>query len=154
MGLAIGLAVAVSLSVHVLSCLRRGDPTEKGLLGSGALRWVQRITGAVVLLFVGFHVHQIWSPKLGADVVALGTYEVLQSALGSPLPLVVYVVGISCLYFHLAHGVCRASVTWRLVSTARGMRTVRYAAGCFGALLWGLTLQVVATFSIGQGLFG
>lgn len=146
---------AVCLAVHValsVAFLRESDTAP--LLGSPGLRRLQQITGGVALLFIVYHLYQVTAFRFGSEIIAGGAYDVLWSELGMPLRMFIYVVGVSAVFFHFAQGLCRAVVRWNLLSSKRGLTAARYLAGAIGFLLWGMSLQLISHFAIGEGLFG
>jgi succinate dehydrogenase / fumarate reductase cytochrome b subunit len=152
---AIGL-VLVPLGLHaVLGGVRlwraRGEASET-LLGSGALRGLQAATGALVLGFVLYHVVPLWALEQGPHTSPRSTYAWLWQTLGRPLDFAVYLVGISAVCFHFAHGLSRAAVTFRLARSARGVLLFRVAAGLLGFALWALFLDLLAHFALGATL--
>jgi hypothetical protein len=92
--------------------------------------------------------------KFGADVMVGGAYDILWNELGTPVTLFIYVIGVSAVCFHLAHGLCRAATRAGLVSSKKGVNGLRYAAGAIGFVLWAASLQLISRFAVGQGLFG
>jgi succinate dehydrogenase / fumarate reductase cytochrome b subunit len=161
-GLALGGALEASVALlfvtalvtHIALWPRGTETREQALVGSPALRQVQRITGIGALVFLGYHLYHVFPSRLGMGVFITGAYDVLWDSLGEPVTLAIYVIGVSFLYFHLAQGLCRAAVTWNWISRASSAKALRYAAGAVGFVLWGLTLQLISHFATGQKLFG
>jgi succinate dehydrogenase / fumarate reductase cytochrome b subunit len=148
----IGLVFGLCLIAHLWLWPRGEDPRPQALLGSLALRAIQRMTGVAFLLFLGYHIYQVIPASLNRDLFAAGAYGILWDDLGEPLTLGIYVAGISALYFHFSHGLCRAAVTWGMVSSPSSAKALHYVAGLVGFALWALTLQVISHFAIGQKL--
>jgi succinate dehydrogenase / fumarate reductase, cytochrome b subunit len=149
----IGLSFGISTLVHLLLWPRGADPRPPELVGSSALRQLQRATGIGVLLFLAYHLWHLRSALIGSELLASGAYDILWDSLGEPLTLSLYVFGIAALCFHLAHGLCRAAVTWKVLSRPSSVIAFRYAAAIAGSILWILTLQLISHFAIGQSLF-
>lgn len=114
---------------------------------------LQALTGAIAVVFIAYHVAQVWQPMSSPHASTRDAYAVLWHALGRPVDLVLYLVGISCVCFHLALGVTRAAGSWGLVRDAVALRRARFAAGAAAFLLWGAALHLVGHFAIGEGLF-
>lgn len=150
----IGLAFGLCLIAHLWLWPRGEDPRPQALLGSVALRTIQRMTGVAFLLFLGYHVYQVLPARLNPDLFAAGAYGILWDDLGEPLTLGMYIVGVSALCFHFAHGLCRAAVTWRMVSRPSSATALGYVAGLVGFTLWALFLQIISHFATGQRLIG
>jgi succinate dehydrogenase / fumarate reductase cytochrome b subunit len=150
----LGLAFGLCLIAHLWLWPRGAEPRPQALVGSLALRRLQQITGVAFLLFLGYHIYQVLPARLNPDLFGAGAYGVLWDGLGEPVTLGVYIVGISALYFHFAHGLCRAAVTWGIVSRPSSITALRCGAGLVGFALWAFSLQLVSHFAIGQGLIG
>ena len=147
--------VLVPLALHALLGIvraARGRRTGADLRGSRGLHRVQALTGLIAAAFIVYHLLHVWSWETGPHFSHHVTYDILLQDLGQPLHLALYVVGISAVYFHLGHGISRAAVTWDLVDTAAGVRRARLVGGGLAFLLWALTLQTMANFSMGDGL--
>ena len=131
--------------------MRRG-PTD-ALNGAPALRTVQAVTGALVLAFMAFHVLQVWAGATGPHASPRAAYASLVRTLGRPLELAIYLVGVTAVCFHLAHGLSRAVVTFGMARTPRcgaprvGTERPRSASRC-GWLL----LQLLGQFALGEPL--
>ena len=146
----LGVCVIVLMAVHViLGVLRllRARANGASPQDQGRSRF-QAVTGSVLLVFVVYHVVQVW-PAAGtaAHAAAVDGYQRLWQLAGRPIPLVFYVLGIGALAFHLAHGWAR----WLEEHAAASVRvSMRYAAGLAGVLLFVLYLQLVGRFALGE----
>jgi succinate dehydrogenase / fumarate reductase cytochrome b subunit len=148
---AIGL-VLVPLGLHaLLGCVRlvRAPSVGDTLSGPGALRVIQAVTGALVLGFVVYHVGQVWAVGQGPHSSPRAVYAVLWQTLGRPLDISIYLIGVSAVCFHLAHGLSRAAVTFGLAKSARAVLLLRAGAGVVGFLLWAMFLQLLGHFALG-----
>jgi succinate dehydrogenase / fumarate reductase cytochrome b subunit len=142
--------VLVPLGLHaVLGGLRLRRAPERPASG---LRGLQALTGALVLAFVAYHVSQVWSVSTSPARTPRAVYAALWRALGRPLDLAVYLVGISAVCFHLAHGVPRAAHTLRPALSARALSTLRVLSAVLGLALWLSLLQLLGHFALGQPL--
>lgn len=149
--------VLVPLAAHAglgaWRLLRRSRKEAASTSAARGLARLQVLTGGIAFAFIAYHVAQVWQPIAGPHASARDAYAALWHALGRPLDLVLYLVGISCVCFHFAHGLTRAAASWGLVRDALALRRARFAAGAAGFLLWGATLHLVGHFAIGEGLF-
>jgi succinate dehydrogenase / fumarate reductase cytochrome b subunit len=135
-----------------LARVRRGR--ADALTGGRALAAIQAVTGALALGFVLYHVRQVWGEGEGPHTTPRSAYAALWRDLGRPLDLAIYVIGITAVSFHLAHGLSRAAVTFRLARTPTGVIRWRFGAGALGFLLWVAFLQLLAQFALGESLIG
>jgi succinate dehydrogenase / fumarate reductase cytochrome b subunit len=148
--------VLVPLGLHAaLGSVRlvhaRADAGD-ALHGPAALRVIQAVTGALVLGFVIYHVAQLWSVGDGPHESVRAGYALMWQALGRPLDLAIYLVGISATCFHFAHGLARAAVTFGLARSTRALTFARLSAGLIGFVLWALLLQLLGHFALGAPL--
>jgi succinate dehydrogenase / fumarate reductase cytochrome b subunit len=87
---------------------------------------LQRVTGVVAILFIGFHVY---STRLtyyfhGTEI----TYAFMHSYMSSPLWFSVYVVGVLSAIFHFTNGIWTFCVTWGITIGAAAQRMMQLAS--------------------------
>jgi succinate dehydrogenase cytochrome b subunit len=85
---------------------------------------LQRITGVIALLFIGFHVlsTRAWFYMTGVET----NYARMHSFMSDPLYLTIYLVGtLSCLY-HLTNGLFTFSITWGIANGPRVQAAINY----------------------------
>ena len=109
----------------------------------------QPLTGVVLLLFLLYHVPQVWPPPSGAHTTVCAGYEQLWLLLGTPLALGIYVLGSAALAFHLTNGWLSA-FDIRMPQALRSW--TRYAAGAAGFALFFMYLQLVGWFALGEAV--
>ena len=145
--------VLAPLLMHaVLGGVRLWREPNRALCGERGLRAVQAATGALALGFVVVHVLQVWDAGAGPHASPLSAYGALWRTLGQPLELSVYLIGLSALSFHVAHGLSRTAVTFGLARTEVAVRRCRLGAGALGFALWAVLLQLLARFALGEPL--
>jgi len=97
---------------------------------------LQRWTGMIAFVFIGWHVYT--ERFLGHGVT---TYADVSHAMANPWYLSFYIVGVTASAFHLGNGLWNFACKWGLAVTARAQR----AAGFFGAAVGAvLTIAGVA----------
>lgn len=152
--------VVVVLLLHgALGIARRRRAPADGATGAGLGR-LQLVTGLLALLFVLYHLGQVWAHVTTGDrpahAAAYDSYAALWRTLGSPLDLGIYIVGISALCFHLGHGLARLPATWGLSlgfsATAHRDLLARVFGGLIGIALWLGFLQILGHFALGEPL--
>jgi len=87
---------------------------------------LQRWTGALALLFIGYHVWTVRFLSHGKT-----TYADIAQTMSNPLFASIYAVGILSASLHLGNGLWNFACKWGLAVTAPSQR----AAGWFGALV-------------------
>ena len=102
---------------------------RKGLL------WIALSAVAVVLL-LGV------TNELCLDVASIPFLWVLQ--------LSIYLMGTTCLCFHLGLGLSRLPSTWGY--PAGNSRVTRVVAGAFACMIWVASLQLISQFAVGEPL--
>jgi hypothetical protein len=147
------LLVLATFGVHAgLGVLRLWREPNRAENARG-LRALQVGTGILVLVFLSYHVPQMWSPGSGPHTSARDVYAKLWQSAGRPRELTIYLLGISAVCFHFGHGLSRAAVTLRLAATPRAVLLWRFGAGLLATGIWLAMLQLLAHFALGQGLF-
>lgn len=145
--------VLLPMLLHVgLGAVRSRRAERAAAQPSRGLWWMQAGTGALLLLFLAYHLSQVWSTGLGPHASPRDGYAVLFRDLGRPVDLGVYLVGVSVTCFHAGHGLARAAGTFGLARSARGVLAARVVAGAVAFALWGCSLQVLGHFVLGQRL--
>lgn len=148
--------VLVPLGVHaalgIVATVRDRSPEPDGYRSSG-LRIVQRGTGLGLLAFLVFHLGHSWVAKLGgADGSAL--YDRLRDSIGTPVYVLCYVFGVTCVAFHLALGIGAFASRWGLVHSEGGRRVARGVGVLLGVAVWIAWLNTLSHFAVGRAFLG
>ncbi|MFW6051252.1 MAG: hypothetical protein ACODAU_08765 [Myxococcota bacterium] len=151
--LAVALEVVLILVPLVLHaglgvCRARHDGHGRRYVDRSS-RWIQWLTGVLVLGFISVHLAHTWMAKLGG-LGPFGLYEALRTDLPRPAYLGVYVVGLTALSLHLAQGIGAFAVTWGLAPTERRRRAWRWGGGLLAVALWVASLNTTAHFATGR----
>ncbi|AKT36290.1 succinate dehydrogenase [Chondromyces crocatus] len=120
---------------------------------------LQRVTGIVAFLFVGFHLWEYWGPKWLGRMAPEQFYPALSANLSSmvgPVPLIglIYLVGIAASVFHFANGLWGFCFSWGITVSRRAQATAAWVFGVLGLLLFLLGANTAIYFSTGSRLFG
>jgi succinate dehydrogenase cytochrome b subunit len=125
----------------------------------------QRITGILLLFYIGYHV---WNTRLFPlfhehDNTGLAVH--LQSAYGQGLVsakymhyyflerhlgiqvLWIYVIGVACAVFHFANGLWNAAIHWGLTVSPRSQRISGFVCGLVGVTLLAVGLATLLAFT-------
>jgi succinate dehydrogenase/fumarate reductase cytochrome b subunit (b558 family) len=101
---------------------------------------LQRVTGGVAFLFIGFHLYEYWGQKVAGKLSTEGFYPALCANMSStigPVPVValIYVVGIAACVFHFANGLWGFAFSWGIVVSRRTQRLAATAFGLVGLVV-------------------
>lgn len=105
---------------------------------------LQRVTGVVTLLYIGWHV---WQTRLQ---VALGNVaheelgQLMNDTLANPITFTLYAIGLVAAVFHFSNGMWSFLVSWGITVGPRSQRISTY--------VW-LAVFVIVTFMGMQSLF-
>ncbi|MFZ0889215.1 MAG: succinate dehydrogenase [Candidatus Binataceae bacterium] len=105
---------------------------------------LQRITGVLALLFIGFHVSttRAWFYLSGIET----DYARMHAFMINPVYFTIYIVGtLSCLY-HLCNGIFTFCITWGVSSGPRAQTLVNYACVALFIVLAIVGLQILVAF--------
>jgi len=144
------LAVHGALGVWVTATDR---PVVADGYASAGARVLSRAAGVGVLLFLVVHLGHTWVAKLGgagAEVL----YDVLRGSVGQPLYVLVYVVGVTCVAFHLGLGLGALPHVWGVPRTDGGRRAARGVAVALGAIVWIASMNTLSHFAVGRAFIG
>jgi succinate dehydrogenase / fumarate reductase cytochrome b subunit len=87
---------------------------------------LQRITGIILLVYIGYHV---WNTRV--QVVFFGQhvdYAYMARYFAPTYEKVVYIVGILCACYHFANGLFNFAYKWGLTVSARAQQGMTYAS--------------------------
>jgi succinate dehydrogenase / fumarate reductase cytochrome b subunit len=118
----------------------------------------QRITGGILLLYIGYHV---WNTRLvpvvhpDTPLLQPDTHFVSSAYMQSYLAethlgiqvLWIYVLGIACAVFHFANGLWNVGIHWGLTISPRSQRISGFVCGLVGATLLMVGLVSLLAFT-------
>jgi succinate dehydrogenase / fumarate reductase cytochrome b subunit len=105
---------------------------------------LQRVTGVIALLFIGFHVAstRLMFYFYHTEI----TYDFMHSYMVSPLWFTVYVVGVLAAVFHFTNGIWTFCVTWGITVGARAQKMVQFASLLFFVVVGGTSMAILVAF--------
>lgn len=113
---------------------------------------LQRLTGAVVFVFLIYHMGTTVAPKLffgkGHFEAAPFLINVMNEEFRSWGGRLIYLVGIVAATFHFANGLWGLCMSWGVVVGPRAQRNAGYVFMLFGLVLTFMGLATVAEFSL------
>jgi succinate dehydrogenase / fumarate reductase cytochrome b subunit len=87
---------------------------------------LQRITGIVLLVYIGYHV---WNTRVQAVFFGQHVdYAYMARYFAPTYEKAVYVVGILCACYHFAHGLFNFSYKWGITVSARAQQAMTYVS--------------------------
>lgn len=119
---------------------------------------LQRVTGIVALLFIGYHFWHFRLRLLIGELAAEDVFPELCASLSStgpggvPFVALAYLLGVAASAFHLANGLYGFCFSWGITVSRRATRVCAAAFGVFGILLFALGANTVIYFATGARL--
>jgi len=152
-GAAFDLFLLLGIGLHVLIGIKLAidDPAPRSAgshQSAGSRSW-QRLTGLLALAFVLFHVF-----SLGSFADGVGVYAHLDATLGQPRYMVIWVLGLTAVFAHLAEGLPAALRTLGLIGGELQVRRVRVLANVVAAGCWLVSMNSLAYFATGAAYVG
>jgi len=117
---------------------------------------LQRISGVVVLVFIGYHAYQVPIQvalgKLDQHDVFSELCASLSSTVSGGIPAVAvgYLVGIAATCYHFANGLTNFCFSWGITTSRQASRRVAGVAGLVAIALFGLGASSVIYFATGS----
>jgi succinate dehydrogenase / fumarate reductase cytochrome b subunit len=106
--------------------------------------WLQRWSGIVTLVFIGWH---FWQTRLAnylyGEVIE---FRMMAEIFADPRWVVFYVVGLTAVSFHLGNGLRTFLLTWGGVVGDRARRKIAVACAVFGAFVLIFALATIRAF--------
>jgi succinate dehydrogenase / fumarate reductase cytochrome b subunit len=108
------------------------------------LYWLQRWSGIVTLVFIGWH---FWQTRLANYIYGRPIeFRMMADILSDPGWLAFYVVGLAAVSYHLANGLRGFLLTWGAVVGDRARRRATLVCAVFGVLVLVLSLATLGAF--------
>jgi succinate dehydrogenase/fumarate reductase cytochrome b subunit (b558 family) len=116
---------------------------------------LQRVSGMVALLFIGYHLYEYRIHKWLFGMRADAFYGALASHLSSteagvPWLAILYLVGILAASFHFANGLWGFLFSWGVTVTRAAQRRSAFACAALGVALFLLGANTVVYFATGS----
>ncbi|NOY94010.1 MAG: hypothetical protein GXP55_22740, partial [Deltaproteobacteria bacterium] len=152
-GVLLDVLLLAGLLVHVGAGVKLvlDDPGPRHAAGhasAGSRSW-QRLTGVLAFAFVLFHVF-----SLAGAADALAVFSRFDATLGQPRYLLIWVLGLTAIFAHLAEGVPAALRTLGLVGGELQLRRARVLSGLLAAFGWLLAMNSLSYFATGAAYVG
>jgi succinate dehydrogenase / fumarate reductase cytochrome b subunit len=111
---------------------------------NNVMYWLQRWSGIVTLVFIGWH---FWQTRLAnylyGEVIE---FRMMAEIFADPGWVAFYVVGLTAVSFHLGNGLRTFLLTWGGVVGDRARRKIAVACAVFGAFVLIFALATIRAF--------
>jgi succinate dehydrogenase / fumarate reductase cytochrome b subunit len=108
------------------------------------LFWLQRWSGIVTLVFIGWH---FWQTRLTNYIYGqVIEFQMMADIFSDPRWVAFYVVGLAAVSFHLGNGLRTFLLTWGGVVGDRARRKIALACAAFGAFVLIFSLATIRAF--------
>lgn len=108
------------------------------------LFWLQRWSGIVTLVFIGWH---FWQTRLANYIYGRAIeFQMMADIFSDPRWVAFYVVGLVAVSFHLGNGLRTFLLTWGGVVGDRARRKIALACAAFGAFVLIFSLATIRAF--------
>jgi succinate dehydrogenase / fumarate reductase cytochrome b subunit len=108
------------------------------------LSWLQRWSGVVTLVFIGWH---FWQTRLANYIYGrVIEFQMMADILADPRWLAFYVVGLVAVSYHLGNGLRTFLLTWGAVVGERARRRTTVVCAAFGVLVLVFSLATIRAF--------
>jgi len=119
------------------------NPLREDYLGAW-LYTLQRLTGVIAFLFIGWHV---WATRLqvyfyGTEI----TFAFMHGMMTDPLRFTFFLVGVLACVFHFTNGIWTFCITWGITVGQRAQRTLRAASLVLFVFMYGTALAIMMAF--------
>lgn len=84
---------------------------------------LQRITGLITLVYIGWHV---WETRIQAAFGVEVNFDMMRNILSNPVVLALYVIGVVSAIFHFSNGIWSFLVSWGITVGPRAQRVSTY----------------------------
>ena len=102
---------------------------------------LQRWTGIVAFVFIGWHV---WVERFGTG--GMSTYNDLAEAMKNPYYVAFYIVGVIAASFHLGNGIWNFACKWGIAVSVRAQRAFGWLGAAVAVAFTVVGLLIVAGF--------
>ena len=108
------------------------------------LSWLQRWSGIVTLVFIGWH---FWQTRLANYLYGrVIEFQMMADIFADPRWLAFYVVGLIAVSYHLANGLRTFLLTWGAVVGQRARRRTTVLCAIFGVFVLAVSLAAIRAF--------
>jgi succinate dehydrogenase / fumarate reductase cytochrome b subunit len=105
---------------------------------------LQRITGVIALLFIGYHVLSTrgWFYLTGVET----NYARMHAFMTDPLIFTTYVVGVLSCVYHLSNGIFTFCITWGIAEGPKAQMMINYACVALFVILAIVSVDILVAF--------
>jgi len=146
-------------ALYGLVLMRESQPNvARYPYGRNWLYVMQRVTGVLTLLFIGWHLYEYRVQKWLFGMSTSSFYPTLAAHLSStwqglPVLAIVYILGVAAAVFHFCNGLWGFTASWGVTTSRRAQMRVGVLAGIVGVVLFVLGESTVLYFATGTRFF-
>lgn len=107
---------------------------------------LQRVSGVITLIFVGFHVYWLRVASMINPEFHI-TFQTMSQHLASPFMFWFYVIGLGAAVFHFANGIWNFCITWGITVGPKSQRTNGWVCAAIGIMMFGAGLNALLAFT-------
>jgi succinate dehydrogenase/fumarate reductase cytochrome b subunit (b558 family) len=116
---------------------------------------LQRITGLLALVFIGYHLWEYWGQKVAGKMAPEQFYPSLCAHMSStwhgvPLVAIAYILGIAASVYHFANGLWGFCFSWGITVSRRSQRMAATVFGLVGLAVFLLGANTAIYFATGS----
>lgn len=122
---------------------------------------MQRVTGIVAFLFIGFHLTEYWLPKWRGQMQPEDFFPALCANMSStvggfPVTAVVYIIGVTACVLHFANGLWGFCFSWGITVSRRSQRMAATVFWLVAVALLAFGINTILYFASGSeiAIFG
>lgn len=108
--------------------------------------WLQRVSGAAILLFLLMHVGMTRIQGMFEPAVRADLYGHMQAILVQPWLFALYLAGLLLAVFHLANGLWSMGIVWGVTTSARAQAMSAWVFAGLGTLLAAMGIHGLVGF--------
>jgi len=127
----------------------QAPPQDQG--AEGLLRRLAPTAALVSIVFLVFHVGQFWAPKMFGGATDLETWRTVTHAVGRPVVLAAYALGLTAIAVHLTAAIPGALAALGWLERPEARRGAVLVAAVCALCLWALAVQLTGWVGTGHG---
>ncbi len=104
---------------------------------------LQRVTGVITFIFIGWHV---WQTRVQAQLGQHVDYDMMAGIFSNPFMIAFYTVGVLSTIFHFTNGLWSFCISWGITVTPHSQKIASYATMILFAGLAIVSIRTILAF--------